>query len=198
MTVPHEIVAAPLEVFLAPLGETFPAVDEEPAGEWERLGASGPENIGDDGVSVAHPQTVEEWRGQSVQPVKAFRTEEGLVLTFTLHDLSPTNYARILNDAEITQTSPGVGTAGTDEFPLARGSFIGVFAVLARGVSPVDNTLKAQYQLPHARPGGEPTVVWQKGTPAGLAFELSALVDQDAATERERFGKLVIQTAEAT
>lgn len=193
---PYEIVAHPLTVYLAPVGTAFPAVDATPAVAWQRLGA-GLENYGDDGVTVSHPQTVEKWRGQSVQPVKAFRTEEDLIIAFTLHDVSAATYARILNDATVTQTAAGVGTPGTSAFPLARGSSIATYALLARGKSPANNDLTAQYQVPYCYPDGEPEVVYQKGEPAGLEFELHALVDRNATSERERFGRLVIQTAPA-
>lgn len=192
---PFEILAAPYTVWLAPTGEAFPAVTTAPGANWVRLGSSGDENYGDDGVSVQHTQSIETWRGQSVAPVKAWRTEEGLVVGFTLHDISAAQYARILDDATVTQTAAGVGTPGTDAFPLSRGDQVKVWALLARGLSPGGDDFVAQYQVPVVFQQAEPEPTYQKGEPAGLACEFMALKDPNAASTRERFGKLVIQTA---
>lgn len=189
---PFEIVAHPLTVFLAPVGTSFPDVHDDPDdfdADWFRLGASGPENYDDDGVTVQHPQSIEEWFGSSVQPVKAFRTEERLVVSFTLVDIGIDSYARMLgNDDDVTENTDD------SEFNLARGHVIQTYALLARGLSPADNDLHAQYQIPYCYPGGEPEVQYQKGDPAGLAFEYTALADPEASSNEERFGKLVVAT----
>lgn len=195
---PLEIIAAPYKVWVAATDASFPAVDEDPDAAWTRLGSSGDGNYGDDGVTVQHNQEIEKWRGQSVQPVKAFRTSEDLVVAFTLHDLSAEQYALILNDADVTQTAAGTGQAGTDEFPLARGGLVAVHKVLVRGLSPAGEDFVAQYEVPRAYEGNSQEVQHQKGTPAGLACEWHALADLDATDDRDRFGTLRIQTAAAT
>ena len=42
---PYEIIMAPYEIFLAPVGESFPDVDETPAGNWAKLGTNGKYNL---------------------------------------------------------------------------------------------------------------------------------------------------------
>lgn len=194
---PFEVVAHPLTVWLAPVGTAFPDVSEDPDASWIKLGTSGDENYDEDGVTITHEQTIEEWTpAGSTGPRKAFRTEERLLVAFNLVDISADQYAKVLNDTDVTQVAAGSGTAGADEFGLSQGHTVASHALLARGVSPADEQFSAQYQVPRCYQAANPEPQYQKGTPAGLACEFAALEDLDASAETERFGKLVIQTAE--
>lgn len=194
MPAPHEVVAAPYTIYLAPIGTAFPDVDEAPAVAWDLLGTSGDENYDEAGVTVTHSQTVEPWTPVgTTAPRKAFRTSEGLSIGFTLVDTSAAQYARILNDATVTQTPPGAGTPGTDEFDLLQGLVVAQFALLARGMSPANNLLAAQYEVPIVYQGAEPAPVFEKGVPAGLECEFMVLKHDSLG-----IGKLVIQTAVAS
>jgi hypothetical protein len=194
MAAPQEIVAAPFAVYLAPVGTAFPDVDTSPSGTWELLGTSGTKSYGDEGVTVTHSQSVEGWRpAGGTGARKAFRSEEDLAIEFVVVDLSAAAYAKVLDDATVTHTNPGVGTPGTDEFAFLRGLDVQEFALLARGVSPADNLLASQYEVPRVYQGGEPAPVHTKGTPAGLSVTFMALEDDSAG-----FGTLVIQTDEAS
>lgn len=193
---PLEVVAAPLTVWLAPVGTAFPGIDTDPGTGWFKLGTNGNKNYDDDGVTVSHEQTIESWRGAgAVGPVKAWRTEEELGIGFTLVDLTPAQYAKVLNNATVTETAAAVGTPGTAEIGLSQGQTIASFALLARGVSSVDENLSAQYQVPRCYQSENPEPVYTKGDPAGLEVGFAALEDlTDGVSERERFGKLVIGT----
>lgn len=193
MGAPHEIVAAPLTVYVAALGTAFPDVDEAPVAAWLKLGTSGDKNYSEDGVTVTHEQTIEVFRpAGGTAARKAFRTEEGLLIEFTLVDISAAQYAKVLNNATVTQTAAGAGTPGTDKFDLLQGLDVAAFALLARGKSPADNALSAQYQVPKVYQAASPAPAYVKGTPAGLAIQFAALDDSVDA-----FGELVIQTAVA-
>lgn len=198
---PFEIVSAPLTVWLAPVGTAFPTIDTQPAAEWFKLGTNGDKNYDDDGVTVSHEQSINTWRGAgSVGPVKAWRNEEELSIGFTLVDISPAQYAKVLNDATVTETAAATGTPGTAEFGLSQGAEIATFALLARGKSPVDENMSAQYQVKRCYQAENPEPVYTKGgdSPAGLEIGFAALEDlTDGVAERERFGKLVIGTAPA-
>lgn len=196
---PYEVVAGPIEFWLAPVGEAFPAVNAAPAGNWNLLGTTGDENYDDDGVSVNHNQNVETWTPLgSTGPVKAWRTEEGLTFQVTLVDLSAAEYARVLNDATVTQTASGVGVPGTARFGLRRGHDVATFALVARAdMSPAGDGLAMQYEAPIVFQSDDHEVTFQKGEPAGLSCTFTVLEDQGAATDEERFGRLVIQTAAA-
>src|SRR3990167_8660628 len=114
MATPYEIVAAPLTVWVAPTGTAFPDVDTAPNGSWTKLGTSGDKNYADDGVTVTHEQTIETFTpAGSTAARKAWRTEEGLLVEFVLVDISADQYAKILNDATVTDTGAGAGTPGT-------------------------------------------------------------------------------------
>lgn len=195
MSAPHEIVAAPLTVWLAPVGFAFPDVDETPIPTmgWEKLGTSGDKNYDEDGVTVTHGQTIEVFRpAGSTAARKAWRTEEELLIGFTLVDLSAAQYARVLNDVTVTQTAAAAGVPGTDAFPLLQGLDVTLFALLARGASPANNALTAQYEVPIVYQAESPEPVWKKGEPAGLAIQFAALLHDTLG-----FGKLRVQTAAA-
>ena len=188
MAAPMEIVAAPLTVYVAAVGTAFPNVDTAPSGSWTKLGTSGDKNYEEDGVTVTHEQSIETFTpAGGTAPRKAWRTEEGLLIGFTLVDLSPEQYAKVLND---TAVSTIAGPPARKEFNLLRGITVARFAVLARGLSTVNDALNAQYQVPIAFQNAEPEPVYKKGEPAGLAVEFMALEH-----DTEGFGKLVIQTA---
>lgn len=193
---PFEVIAHPLTLWLAPVGTAFPDVSEDPDASWTLVGTSGDENYDEEGVTVSHEQTVEEWTpAGSTGPRKAFRTGERLVIGVTVADISAAQYAQALNNATITQDAPGAGTAGVDRFGLTQGHDVAVFALLARGKSPADDQFEAQYQVPRVFQGANPEPQYQKGEPAGLALEFVALEDLNASADAERFGELVIQTA---
>lgn len=192
---PYEIVAGPLTVYLAAYGTSFPDVDEAPGGSWTKLGTSGDKNYSDDGVTVQLPQSIETFTpaGGTV-PRKAFRTEEGLVFGFTLVDFSAEQVAKISDDAAITTTSASSGVPGTKRIPLYKGLQVEGFALLARGISPVNESLAAQFEVKCAYQSGEPEPVFNKGEPAGFELEWTAL---DAAGDGDPYD-LVIQTAAAS
>lgn len=191
---PFEVVAAPFTIYVAPVGTAFPAVHAAPAVTWFRLGTSGDKNYHEDGVVVTHEQEIEVWRALgSTGPRKAWRTEEALMIGFTLVDLSSAQYAKILGDVAVTQTAPAVGVPGSDEFSLLRRHDVKALALLARGdVSPAGDAFKTQYQVPVVFENGSQEVTFQKGEPGGLECEWMAIEDAT-----DGFGKLKIQTAAA-
>lgn len=191
---PYEIVGAPLTVWLAPVGTAFPLIGAAPAGAWTKIGTNGTRNQAEDGVTVKHSQTLQKVRpGGALGAVKAFRTEEDLSFGFTLWDLTLEQYAMTLNGNTISTTAAGVGTAGFKKLGLSRGLLVKEYALLARGVSPYDEAMSAQYQVPRCYHSGSPDVAFRKGVPAGLRFDFEALEDLGAASEDLRFGSMVFQ-----
>lgn len=192
---PYEIIAAPFTVWFAPVGEAFPAIDAVPAGNWAKIGTSGDENYTEDGVTVAHSQTTETVRVVGTTgPRKAFRTAEDLMIRLTMFDLTLEHYKRTMNGNVVTTTAAGSGTAGFKKLGLRQGLDVSRLALLVRGdVSAYGAGWKAQYEVPICFQSGSPEPVFRKGQPAGLALEFTALEDSGAASEDERFGRLVIQ-----
>src|SRR5262245_60682115 len=117
--VPYEVIAAPYTVYIAPIGESFPAINATPAGNWVKVGTNGDLNYQDDGVTVQHSQTIEKWRSLGDTGVrKVFRTEEDLLIRLMLADVSLEQYRHALNMNAVSTTAAGSGTAGFKKLGL--------------------------------------------------------------------------------
>lgn len=195
---PVEIIAAPFEVYRAPVGTAFPAIDAAPAVSWVLIGTSGDRDIAEAGVTVTHNQTVVEIRtNASTGPRKAVRSAEELIIEFDLVNLKIAEYAKALNDHTVTDTAPGTGTAGHVAIPLYQGFEIAEHALLVRGASPEMADTFMQYEVPRVYQAGNPAPVYAKTGAAMLRFQYKALEDENAATDAERFGHLRAQDAAA-
>lgn len=195
---PYEIIMSPYEVWIAPEGTAFPDVDETPAGLWARLGTNGKSNYSEDGMTITHEQTITAHRTLgSSGPVKAVRTSESLMISLTLEDMTAEQYAKVMNNVPVSLVAAGVGTPGNKNITLRQGLNVACFALLVKGPSAYGDNWNSQYQIPRAFQNGSPAPSFNKGDAAGLACEFVALENLDAPTEEQRFGKLVIQTADA-
>jgi hypothetical protein len=185
-TSPFEIIAGPATVYVAPVGEAFPAVNAAPAGNWVSLGDT------EGGVTITHDQTVELLRvDQYPGPQKAIRSEEGLMVAFSLANLTLEQYARALNVVTVTTN---VGPPHEREIPLRQGFDVNQRAMLIRGPSPyMDANL--QYEVPIVVQTASPSPVFVRDDKAVLDCEWVALEDPNAATAEERFGVLRAQDA---
>lgn len=194
MPAPFEIVGQPLQLWLAPVGTAFPLVNVAPAVAWVLVGTSGTRSQDESGVSVMHNQTINKVRpGGAVGPVKAFRSEEDLMFSLTLFDVSLEQVRIALNANTVTTVAQGAGTAGFKRMGLSRGTNVTEYALLARGVSPYADGMNAQYQVPRCYMSNSPSVVYRKAVPAGVALEFTALEDLGATSEDLRFGSMVFQ-----
>ncbi len=196
---PYEIIAAPFTLWVAPVATAFPLVGAAPASEWIKVGTNGDRSESEDGVTVAHSQDFSQVKvAGSTGPVKAFRTDEGLVVSLTLLDISLEQYKLAMNGAAVTTVAAGVGTAGYKHLPLYQGLNVTTYALLVRGTgSAYGDAYTAQYEVPFCYQSASPELVFKKGDPAGLALEFTALEDPAAASAAARFGRLVMQHAVA-
>jgi hypothetical protein len=188
--IPYEILAGTGLLYAAPVGTTFPLLTAVPAATWVLLGDT------DGGVTVTLDQTVEVKRSdQRTGPVKAFRTEEDLrVKTSLLH--ATLENLQLLHTNSLTDTPAGAGTIGTREINLHRGFVVDEYALLFRGVSAYGN-YPAQYEVPRGFIDSPIELVHAKDDTVAIPMEFRALEDPNAATEAERFGKLIMQDAAA-
>lgn len=194
MTVPVEIIAGPLTLFLAPVGTAFPLVTAAPAAPWAKVGTSGDRNYSDDGVSVQHSQSIEQARpAGAVGPVKAWRTEEDLMIMVTLWDLTLEQFTTALAGVAPTTVAAGAGTPGTKRVGLSAGKAVTTYALLARGYSAYGDAFAGQYEVPLCYQSASPKILYAKGKPAGIELEFTALEHAAAASEAERFGRLIMQ-----
>jgi hypothetical protein len=195
---PFEIIASPFTVWAAPVGEAFPDVDTAPAGNWSKIGTSGDRNYTEEGVVVSPSQSIEKFRPLGATgPVKAWRVTEDMAIRFTLADLSLEQLQYALNGNTVTDTPAAVNEPGTRKIGLSRGHQVTQYALLVRGgVSPYGD-FAMQFEVPVAILESSQEIQFQKGTPAGLLLEWSALEDPEAESDDERFGRLVAQDANA-
>lgn len=189
-----EVICAPYEIWLAPVTTAFPDVDTAPTGTWKKLGTSGDKSYDDKGVTITFNDTVNVWTpaGQTGGR-KAYRVSEGIAVGVDIADLSSTTFATLLNDADVTQTSAGSGTPGTDKVPLLKGNAVALFAALVRGLSPAGPDWAAQFELPIVYQSGNLAPVYTKSGPSMLAANLATLEDDSLG-----FGHYVVQTADAS
>lgn len=196
MATPLEIVSAPFEVYIAPLSEAFPLIDATPAGNWVKIGTSGALNYTEDGVTITHEQTVDfVFALGDTGPVKAFRSQEGMRIAFTLMDITLENYKYALNFNTVTDNAPSSGVAGFRSIDIRLGLDVDQRSLLIRGVgaSPYLADKHVQYEIPVVVEVAAPAIVYQKGIPAGLNLEWAALIDPNAASAAKRFGVLIAQ-----
>lgn len=198
--VPYEVIAAPFTVWFAPVGEAFPAVNATPGGNWVKVGTSGELNYAEDGVTVTHSQDIQQWRSLGDTATrKVFRTGESLQVRLVLADVSLEQYRHALNMNAITDTPASSGVAGTRKIGLSRGPDVAQRAILVRGsAGPYGADMPMQYEIPLAFQTGSPEVVFRKDAPAGLALEWTAIIDPNAVTPAERFGRLIAMDADPT
>ena len=169
----EEILVGPLEIYLAPRGESFPALGTEPTANWELLGASGTENQDEEGVVVSLPQSIEEFiGGGNTMAIKAWRTEEAVEVQVTVCDLRAETLALALNDNPTTEST------GQREVSLFRGIDVAEFALLARGQSPYEDDGDGQFQVPACYTSGEPEINYNKGEPSSIEFNFRSLLPE--------------------
>lgn len=193
-TVPYEIIAAPFTVWVAPVSTACPAIDDVISAPWAKVGSSGDLNYSDEGVTVAHAQSIEKFRalGDSGSR-KVFRTEEDVMVRLQLADLTLEQYRHAINSNTITTTPAAGANPGTKKLGLSRGFTVATMALLVVGPSPYDEEGNLYFYVPRAAQTGNPEIVMRKNTPALLALEWTALVDPNAATPDVRFGYILAQ-----
>ena len=180
-TSPFNIIAGPAEVFVAPVGTAFPAINTDPpGGNWLSLGVT------EGGISVAHRQTVDLLSvDQSTGPRKAIRSEEGLEVSFSLAALTLENYRRALNGATVTTG----GSPETHSLKMYQGLDVSQYALLIRGPSPYMSAYM-QYEVPVAVETGDAELTFMRNDKSVLTVQFTALEDPNAATTADRFGTL--------
>lgn len=165
-TAPYEIVVGPAEIYTAPVGTPFPAVDEAPAAGWTLLGTSGANNQSEDGVTVRTNVTSVPVRvAGSVMPRKFTITEKAFQVEVTFYDMSVETLTLAMggDDADIED---GVDDAAfeipTDPIPTQK-------ALLIRlDQSPYGAGRNSQFEVGGAFQVGNPELVFRKGDAVGV------------------------------
>lgn len=192
---PQELLSAPLTLWLAPIGTAVPLLDVAPSGAWAQVGVNGNADYDSTGLTVTHNQTLATWTSVgSTAPSAVWRTDEQLEISVTLADTTASAYAIALNDVAVTTVSATTGAPGESDVTLLQGINVAIFALLARGLSALNQTLNAQYALPCVYQAANPAPVYKKGAPAELALTFATLLDPNGGG----FGKFQQQSAART
>lgn len=190
MGAPFEVIAGPVEVWVAPLATAMPSVDTAPTGPWILLGANGSKNIEESGVTIHDSATVTPFRTLgALMPVKTFITSEDFGVEFTLADLTLEMWDKARGGpataaGNVVTFAPTVPLPGTKSLNLVRNGVLSTNALLVRagvGMSPystVGADYAAQYEFPKAIcPGEGIQLVYVKGVPVGIHYKWTILYD---------------------
>lgn len=195
---PYNLVGVPFSAYWAPVATAFPQPFAVVPGGWTLIGSNGPLDMGEDGVTVNIPQTIAKFRGLGHPgPRKSFRTEEDCMVSFLLADMTLEQIAIALNFNTITTTPPGADP-GVKKIGLSRGLNVETVALLLRADdgSPYGPNWAAQWEFPYAQNTGSPQPVLGRKGPATFQVEFSMLVDPDATSLDESFGRLRVVNAD--
>lgn len=191
-----EIIAAPLTIWVAPVGTAFPALIAAPEAPWELLGKNGARSFSEAGVTISYQH---QWvsppppAGRTASTVAMLEAED-LRLRVELLDLTLERYAIATAASELSYVPRMPDVPGTRSIGLSIGPRgAPIFALLARGPSPYLEGKIAQYELPVCQALGSPQPMFRRGQPAGLALEFRAFPDPAATSEAQRFGRLIAQ-----
>lgn len=197
---PYEIILCPADVYVALEGETFPAINAIPGGNWVLLGTAGKRNQNTGGVKIRHSETQKKHTtAGATGAVKAVRTAEEHQVEVTIEDLTLEVYSRAMNLAGIREVAAASGVAGYKSMGLKMGFDVQAWSVLVRAeASPYGDGMNTQWQFPKVVESGNIEITLDgEGTAAGLKFIYDVLEDPNAASDAERFGTVVAQTATA-
>ncbi|MGH3171874.1 MAG: hypothetical protein ACRDN0_39200 [Trebonia sp.] len=194
-TQPQELLSCPLTLYVAPIGTAVPLVDTTPSGTWVQVGVNGDLDYDSTGLTFTHNQTLATWTSVgSTAPSAVWRTDEQIELAVTLADTTAASYALALNDVAVTTVNATTGAPGESDVTLLQGTTVALFALLARGLSALNQTMNAQYAIPAVYQAANPAPVYKKGAPAELALTFATILDPNGGG----FGKLQQQSAVKT
>lgn len=184
-----EVIAAPFTAWVGAPGTQMPELSSEEgefASGWTKLGTSGDKNYSEAGVTVTHTQTQGQFvSAGGITPRKKWRTDEGMQVAFDLVDLSPKQYALVMDNAKVTTVT---GAEGEQSFELKRGIKVHVFALLLRGVSTLNEEKVGQYEIATCVQMANPAPKFAlKGGPAMLAtqWDVLELIENEWAVFRQ-------------
>jgi hypothetical protein len=181
-------------------GETPPAVDAVPGGNWVVLGVAGKRNQAVAGVKLSYNDTLKfTTTAGATGNVKAVRTGEEAMIEVTIEDLTAETFAKAMNLAGVREVVAASGVAGYKSFGGKQGFDVQTWSLLVRvAASPYADGLNMQWYFPKVVENGNLSLVLDsEGSVAGLNFKYNALEDPNAASEAERLWIFTAQTAAA-
>lgn len=181
------LIGLPLTIYVAPVGEAVPDVDNTPAGNWVDVGIT-------DGDQTSEFQgDLTFWSDNTEQgDTVATRPYEAKIFTFTLVSMTLENMGRIMDSASDVVTD--AGPPATKKLPLQRGAVPNPYAMLlkASSLSPYAAS-PAMYVIPKGVFDGIDAINYGQDQRAEFAVEFRALADK-AQPAADRLGWLIAET----
>lgn len=179
---PYEVIAGPFTAYLAPVGTTFPTLDEDPAtvAGWTKIGHSGDINYDrGEGVIVRHPKNINKYRGAGdPRPVKNFIVDSDLEIEFQIADMTVETYRLAVSNGTVTNVPAAGLVPAHRKLDLSVGNSIPSFALVLRSdESPYQADGVSQYQVAKVQEIGSSEVQrGSAGNPSKIRLLFSALV----------------------
>jgi hypothetical protein len=196
---PYEIIMAPFTVYWAPLGTTAPLVNVlVPVSPWIAIAQL--DNYDDSGVTLTHSDKTESVRGAGSTAIrKVSRTEEDLLVNFSIMDVTLANYRLALNSNLVTVYPAATGVPGSEKLGGYQGVDVRTMALLVRGLSPRsgDQSSFRQLWIPNCFESGQPKPQFAKGKAAMLELEFTAMVNPYYNGDIDKFFTIEDYTAPA-
>lgn len=189
-----ELINGPLEVWWAPVGTVFPAVDTDPSPTFTLIGSSGPNNYTEDGVVLVFDKTFEVFRGLgNTYALKSFLTETDAFVRFSLADMSLEQLRLAFNNNAIGQDA---GPPSISTLDLNVSSELTELALLVRGQgkSPEFEGVNMQFELNRVVDTGSHEITFVKGDAAAVNLDFRVLLDTSGGFPGV-VGRLVAQDA---
>ena len=189
-TAPYEIMTGVGGLFVAVVGTPFPAIDAVPGAPWRDLGYT------QDGVKLTFDQEIDQiFVDQENLPVKEGRTSEKITVETALAEATLENFADLLGQT-VTEVAAGAGTIGTKEVLLTHGTSIKTFSLLFRGSSAYGDW-PAQFEIPRGYFSGSIEMEDTKDGNRQYKVTFEATLNKDGATDADKYGRLIMQSAAA-
>ena len=117
MPKPYEMVSGPLTVYTAPESTRAPVLDAAPPAPWELLGTNGGRSISEDGLALEFSETVEGQRVLGSTAIqKLFRTEEDLMLSCALLDVTVETFAKAMSGLPVVDEAAAAALTTPADF----------------------------------------------------------------------------------
>ena len=184
---PTKLLVGAGRLYAHSAGTAMPAIDADPtAAGWTDLGPI------EGGVSVEREQTLEEhFIDEETGPVDVTRSAEALVVEANLAEPTLASLGLALNGLSAASAA---GPPATQTLGAYRGAAVTKQALLFRAGSPEGPGKAGQVYLPRGYFAGDTGMAYRKDELTVIPVEFRALVDDQAATQAERFGVTVYET----
>ena len=191
MPAPFEIYATgALDLYLAVPNTADPVVNVAPPGAWIKVGVSGGQNYGEDGVHIRkETENNEVYTTGSYGVRKVFRTREVLKIGVQLMDATLEAWRDAMNQTVVTAAA---GPPAIKSIPLLENVATPTFraCLLRMSLSPYFDGGGFQFWVPVVYQTGSIDSQFRKSDPAILELEFTAVADAT-----NGFGKATAQTS---